>query len=94
MRTARITDRTAREAVEFATDDYISAVQEEELAMDERDEADRVVSEALPNIAGTARRFSRRIELGDSRRRIVRLRPVRRSHDPHTTRPLTGEEAA
>lgn len=69
MQTARITDWAAREAVEFATDEYIYAAQEEERAMDEREEIDRLIDEVG-------------LELPDEERSPAEWRASRRFNDP------------
>lgn len=80
MHRARITDRTAREAVEVASDEYIYAAQEEERAMDEREEVARLVEEVDRELAEeeemaawrARRRFNDTSRIHRARRRAER----------------------
>lgn len=94
MKFARIADPSARQALAARHDLLVGDDREEEQMSLERDEIDQVIAELWTDVDPEELPTSRRVELGDSKRRIVRLRPVRRSHDPHTTHLSTGEEAA
>lgn len=66
-------------------DPTVYADQQEEAMRAEREEIDELVAEVRREVAQENRKARRRVDLGGSRRRIVRLRPLRRPHDPHTT---------
>lgn len=94
MKFARIADPSARQALAARHDPIVGDDREEEQMRLERDEIDQMIAELWTDADPEDLPMSCRVELGDSKRRIVRLRPVRRSHDPHTTHPSTYEEAA
>ncbi|MQA10536.1 MAG: hypothetical protein GEU98_18670 [Pseudonocardiaceae bacterium] len=79
-----------------AADPTVHADQKDEAIRAEREEIERLVAEVEREV-GEQERKSRRAHLAGSRRRIVRLRPRRRPHDPLTnsggTPDGTGEAA-
>lgn len=89
MKFARIADsrlrRQTKEALDAAYDPVVYADQQEEAMRAEREEINELVAEVRREVAAENRTARRRVDLGGLRRRIVRLRPVRRSHDPRTT---------
>ncbi|MCP2255223.1 hypothetical protein LY13_003997 [Prauserella aidingensis] len=104
MHTARITDGTAREAVEVASDEYIYAAQKEERAMDEREEVDRLLEDVDRELAEeeemaewrARRRFNDVQRIHRARRRAEReqLDLLTRQHPPTTGVAPSGKSTA